>query len=246
MGYGIHYEFGLFRQEFVDGKQIEQPDSWTRNGNPWNIQRPEYSVEINLYGHVRLEFDDRGNSRPVWENTKQIVGVPWDIPIIGWQSQTVNFLRLWESRASDDFNLQVFNEGSYVEALREKAAGETISKILYPNDNTESGKELRLVQQYFFVACSLSDIMRRYTRDNEGWDAFAEKVAIQLNDTHPAVAIPELMRLLLDIEGLPWDTAWGICQQDFSYTNHTLLPESQETWSVKQFERVLPRHQGII
>lgn len=246
VGYGIHYEFGLFRQEFVNGKQVEQPDSWIRHGNPWNIQRPEYSVELNLYGNVRQEFDDRGNSRPVWENTKKIIGVPWDIPIIGWKAQTVNFLRLWESRASDEFNLKVFNEGSYISAMEEKAAGETISKILYPNDNTESGKELRLVQQYFFVACSLSDIMRRYKRDNQGWDAFPDKVAIQLNDTHPAVAIPELMRLFLDVEGLSWDSAWNLVQRTFSYTNHTLLPEALETWSVALFERVLPRHLEII
>ncbi len=246
VGYGIHYEFGLFRQEFVNGKQVEQPDSWIRHGNPWNIQRPEYQVELNLYGNVRQEFDDRGNSRSVWENTKKLIGVPWDIPIIGYQCQTVNFLRLWESRASDEFNLKVFNEGSYVSAMEEKATGETVSKILYPNDSTESGKELRLVQQYFFVACSLHDIMRRYKRDNQGWDAFPDKVAIQLNDTHPAVAIPELMRLFLDVEGLSWDSAWDLVQRTFSYTNHTLLPEALETWSVALFERVLPRHLEII
>lgn len=246
VGYGIHYEFGLFRQEFVNGRQIEQPDSWIHDGNPWNIQRPEYSVEVQIYGKIRQEFDDRGNSRPVWENTKKILGVPWDIPIIGWKSQTVNFLRLWESRATAEFNLQVFNQGSYITAMEEKAAGETISKILYPNDNTESGKELRLVQQYFFVACSLSDIMRRYKRDNQGWETFPDKVAIQLNDTHPAVAIPELMRLFLDVEGLDWDAAWGLCKRTFSYTNHTLLPEALETWGVNLFERILPRHLEII
>ena len=246
VGYGIHYEFGLFRQEFINGRQNEQPDPWTRNGNPWKIVRPEYCVDVNLYGHCTQHFDDRGNSRYVWEGTKKILGLPWDIPIIGFKSSTVNFLRLWESRASDEFNLRVFNEGSYIEALHEKAAGETVSKILYPNDATESGKELRLVQQYFFVACSLSDIIRRFKRDNNDWSAFPEKVAIQLNDTHPAVAIAELMRLLTDIEGLEWDRAWDICQRTFSYTNHTLLPEALETWSVSLFERVLPRHLQII
>ena len=246
VGYGIHYEFGLFRQEFVDGKQIEQPDVWTRNGNPWKIVRPEYSVTVNLYGDVKQHFDDRGNARFVWENTKPIVGLPWDIPIIGFQTNTINFLRLWESRASDEFNLQIFNSGSYIEAIHQKASGETVSKVLYPNDSTESGKELRLVQQYFFVACSLSDIMRRFKRDNEDWDSFPEKIAVQLNDTHPAVAIPELMRLFIDIEGLDWDRAWGICQKVFSYTNHTLLPEALETWSVPLFGRVLPRHLQII
>jgi len=246
VGYGIHYEFGLFRQSFFHGKQTEQPDVWTRNGNPWKILRPEYSVEISLYGRVTQYFDDLGNPRSVWEHAKKLVGMPWDIPIIGFDSKTVNFLRLWESRASDEFNFQIFNEGSYVNAMQEKAVGETVSRVLYPNDATESGKELRLVQQYFFVACSLSDIMRRYKRDNEGWDAFADKVAIQLNDTHPAVAIPELMRLFLDVENLDWATAWSICQRTFSYTNHTLLPEALETWSVSLFERVLPRHLQII
>jgi starch phosphorylase len=246
VGYGIHYEFGLFRQEFVNGRQVEQPDAWTREGSPWKITRPEYKVEVSLYGHVTQHFDEYGNAKVVWENTRKIIGLPWDIPIIGFRSATVNFLRLWESRATDDFNLRVFNEGSYIEAIHDKAASETVSKVLYPNDATESGKELRLVQQYFFVACSLSDIMRRYKRDNQGWEAFADKIAIQLNDTHPAVAIPELMRLLLDVEELPWEQAWSITQRTFSYTNHTLLPEALETWSVGLFEKVLPRHLQII
>ncbi|HEY2574005.1 MAG TPA: glycogen/starch/alpha-glucan phosphorylase [Verrucomicrobiaceae bacterium] len=246
VGYGIHYEFGLFRQELVNGRQTEKPDAWTRNGSPWKFRRMEYSVEVRLFGRVIQHFDNLGNARYSWEDTKSIIGVPWDIPVIGYQSRTVNFLRLWESHASDEFNLQVFNEGSYVAAMHEKAAGETISKVLYPNDSTESGKELRLVQQYFFVACSLSDIIRRYKRDSQGWNDFPEKIAIQLNDTHPAVAIPELMRLLVDNEGLEWSQAWSICQRTFSYTNHTLLPEALETWSVPLFERILPRHLQII
>lgn len=246
VGYGIHYEFGLFRQEFINGKQNEQPDPWARNGNPWKIDRPEYSVQVNLYGNVTQHFDDKGNPLYQWENTKPIMGLPWDIPIIGFEGHTINFLRLWESRATDEFNLKVFNEGSYVAALHDKAAGETVSKILYPNDTTENGKELRLVQQYFFVACSLSDIIRRYKRDNKGWENFPDKIAVQLNDTHPAVAIPELMRILIDIEGMEWSKAWDICQRVFSYTNHTLLPEALETWSVPLFQRVLPRHLQII
>ncbi len=246
VGYGIHYEFGLFRQEFVNGKQVEQPDVWTRNGNPWKLVRPEYSVTVNLYGTVTQRFDDKGNGSYVWQDTRPIIGLPWDIPIIGYKSSTVNFLRLWESRASDEFNLEIFNQGSYIEAIHQKAAGETVSKVLYPNDSTESGKELRLVQQYFFVACSLSDIIRRFKRDNTDWEVFPEKVAVQLNDTHPAVAIAELMRLLLDIECLPWDQSWSICRRVFSYTNHTLLPEALETWSVPLFGRVLPRHLQII
>lgn len=246
VGYGIHYEFGLFRQEFVNGKQVEQPDAWTRNGNPWKLVRPEYCVNVKLYGHVTQRFDDLGNASYIWEDTKTIIGQPWDIPIIGYKSGTVNFLRLWESRASDEFNLEIFNQGSYIEAIHEKAAGETVSKVLYPNDSTENGKELRLVQQYFFVSCSLSDIIRRFKRDNTDWNLFPDKVAVQLNDTHPAVAVPELMRLLLDVEGLTWDQAWAICQKVFSYTNHTLLPEALETWSVPLFGRVLPRHLQII
>ncbi len=246
VGYGIHYEFGLFRQEFVNGEQVEKPDAWRRFGNPWEIVRPEYAVKVNLYGKVETQFDDMGQGRPVWHDTRSIVGVPWDIPVAGYGCTTVNFLRLWESRASRDFDLKVFNEGGYVEAVQEKAESESVSKVLYPNDETEAGKELRLVQQYFFVACSLSDIIRRHRRSENNWDNFSSKVAIQLNDTHPAVAIAELMRLLLDEDGLEWKEAWGICQKTFSYTNHTLLPEALERWSVPLFEKVLPRHLQII
>ncbi len=246
VGYGIHYEFGLFRQEFVKGEQVEKPDAWRRFGNPWEIVRPEYAVKVNLYGKVEVQFDDLGQGRPEWIDTRSIVGVPWDIPVAGYGCTTVNFLRLWESRASRDFDLKVFNDGGYVEAVQEKAMSESVSKVLYPNDETEAGKELRLVQQYFFVACSLQDIIRRHRRSNDTWDSFPDKVAIQLNDTHPAVAIAELMRLLLDEEMLSWDQAWGLCQKTFSYTNHTLLPEALERWSVPLFEKVLPRHLQII
>jgi starch phosphorylase len=248
VGYGIHYEFGLFRQEITpEGRQQEQPDAWARDGNPWKTPRPAYKQIVNLYGKVVQKFDERGHPHFEWVDTKPIIGLPWDIPIVGYDSSTVNVLRLWQAQATDEFNLKIFNEGSYVEALREKATAETISKILYPNDSTESGKELRLVQQYFFVACSLADIMKRFKRDYQlKWDQFAEKVAIQLNDTHPAVAVPELMRILLDVEHLTWDQAWEITQQTFAYTNHTLLPEALETWSVHLFERVLPRHLQII
>jgi starch phosphorylase len=249
VGYGIHYEFGLFRQSFSDGKQTERPDEWTRDGSPWKIRRPDYRVTVQLYGRVVQRFDDMGVGKPEWVDTRSIVGLPWDIPIIGYDSRTVNFLRLWQSHASDEFKFDVFNSGGYVDAVHEKAEAETISKVLYPNDSTESGKELRLVQQYFFVACSLSDLIRRFKRDNKAnhtWETFPDKVAVQLNDTHPAVAIPELMRILLDQEGLEWERAWGICQRVFSYTNHTLLPEALEMWSVPLFGRVLPRHLQII
>jgi starch phosphorylase len=247
VGYGIHYEFGLFRQTFVNGRQVEQPDAWTRDGNPWKTRRPSYKQTVHLYGRVAQKFDDMGHPHFEWIDTRSIVGLPWDIPIVGNDSNTVNVLRLWQAQASDELDLEAFNSGSYVEALRKKVEAETVSKILYPNDATESGKELRLVQQYFFVACSLADIIKRFKRDYDlPWSDFPEKVAVQLNDTHPAVAIPELMRLLIDVEGIEWLEAWGICQRTFSYTNHTLLPEALETWSVPLFGRVLPRHLQII
>lgn len=246
VGYGINYEFGLFRQAFVDGQQVELPDEWRRFGNPWGICRPEYAVNIPMYGKVELEFDELGNGRPVWKNTRSILGVPWDVPVTGYHTKTVNFLRLWESRASQDFDLGIFNRGGYVDAVREKVESETISKVLYPNDSTEAGKELRLVQQYFFVTCSLRDIIRRHLQGGNTWEELPDKAAIQLNDTHPAIAIPELMRLLIDEQDLEWDDAWSVCQKTFSYTNHTLLPEALEKWSVPLFEKVLPRHLQII
>lgn len=247
IGYGIHYEFGLFRQEFVDGRQVEHPDAWMRDGSPWKIARPSYRQTVHLYGRVVQKFDDHGHPRQEWVDTKCLLGLPWDVPVVGYDSQTVNVLRLWQAQADEDFNFKVFNEGSYVEALREKVLAETVSKVLYPNDATESGKELRLVQQYFFVACSLADIVRRFKHGYTlPWSEFPAKAAIQLNDTHPAVAIPELMRILVDDEHLPWEQAWDICRSTFSYTNHTLLPEALEMWSVALFERVLPRHLRII
>lgn len=246
VGYGINYEFGLFRQKFIDGQQAESPDEWRRFGSPWEICRPEYAVEVPIYGHVENQFDELGQGRPVWVGTRSILGVPWDIPIVGYGATTVNYLRLWESTASRDFDLDVFNRGGYVDAVREKAESESISKVLYPNDSTEAGKELRLVQQYFFVTCSLQDIVKRHRRCNDTWDSFPEKAAIQLNDTHPAIAVAELMRILIDDELLPWDQSWEICQKTFAYTNHTLLPEALEKWSVPLFEKVLPRHLQII
>ncbi|PTX90744.1 glycogen/starch/alpha-glucan phosphorylase [Opitutus sp. ER46] len=247
LGYGIYYEFGLFKQVFSHGAQVEHPDNWMVFGDPWGIIRPEYTQEIQIYGRVENVFDDRGNSRPRWVETKTILGVPHDIPIAGYGTKTVNLLRLWSSRATEDFDLAAFNRGGYVEAVREKAMGETLSKVLYPNDKTENGKELRLVQQYFFVACSLRDLLRRHFRSpGNSWTNFPEKVAVQLNDTHPAVAIAELMRILLDEHAMAWDPAWDIVTRTFAYTNHTLLPEALEKWSVALFEKVLPRHLQII
>jgi glycogen phosphorylase len=246
VGYGIHYQFGLFKQEFENGRQIEKPDDWLKNGNPWEIARPQYSQKIKLYGQVEHSYDDLGNYSPQWVGTKEVEGIPYDLPIVGYGAKTVNFLRLWESKASEQLDFQIFNQGGYVEAVREKAMGETISKVLYPNDETESGKELRLVQQYFFVSCSLQDIIRRFHKKERNWEDFPKKAVIQLNDTHPAVAILELMRIFLDEEHLSWDMSWLLVQQTFAYTNHTLLPEALETWSEGLFAKVLPRHLDIV
>ncbi|WP_445424658.1 glycogen/starch/alpha-glucan phosphorylase [Alishewanella sp. HL-SH06] len=247
IGYGIHYENGLFQQSFQDGRQIERPDSWREYGNPWEICRPESVQEIAVYGYVETVFDLQGQMQKVWHPGRIIKGVPWDIPIVGYDGSSVNVLRLWESRASDFFNWDVFNSGGYIDAARENVEAENISKVLYPNDETDAGKELRLIQQYFFCSCSLKDIIRRYKRRHgDDWSHFGKQVVIQLNDTHPAVAIPELMRILVDRAQMAWDDAWAICQQVFAYTNHTLLPEALERWPVRLFEKVLPRHIEII
>ncbi len=247
LGYGIYYEFGLFRQAFVNGHQIEHPDNWILFGDPWEVVRPEYTQEVRFFGRVENVFDSRGNYRPRWVDTKTILGVPYDIPTAGYGTKTVNLLRLWASKSSEDFDLAAFNRGGYVEAIREKAIGETVSKVLYPNDKTENGKELRLMQQYFFVACSMRDIIRRHLRNPaNSWGNFADKVAVQLNDTHPAIAVVELARILVDEESMPLDAAWDIVSKTFAYTNHTLLPEALEKWGVGLFERLLPRHLQLI
>lgn len=247
IGYGIHYQFGLFRQSFSNGRQVEKPDDWLRDGNPWEIVRPQYAQKVKLYGHVEHGYDDLGNYRPQWTGFKELEGVPYDLAIVGFETETVNFLRLWESKSSQELDFEVFNQGGYVEAVREKAMGETISKVLYPNDETESGKELRLVQQYFFVSCSLQDMIRRFKREHgKNWNSFPQKVAIQLNDTHPAVAILELLRFFLDEERMPWEEAWLLVKNSFAYTNHTLLPEALETWGEDLFGRVLPRHHQLV
>ena len=247
LGYGIYYEYGLFKQAFQDGNQIESPDNWIIFGCPWEVVRAEYTQEVKLYGRVENVLDDLGNYRPRWVDTKTILGVPHDIPTAGYGTNTVNLLRLWASKSTEDFNLTAFNQGGYVEAVHEKAVGETVSKVLYPNDKTENGKELRLVQQYFFVACSLRDIIRRHFRNSaNSWKNFADKVAVQLNDTHPTISVVELMRILTDEEHMDWDPAWDIVTRTFAYTNHTLLPEALEKWGVGLFERVLPRHLQII
>jgi starch phosphorylase len=246
VGYGIRYQFGLFRQSFVDGRQVEQPDEWCKFGSPWEIVRPEYERPIKIFGRINTRFDNLGNSHHEWVDYGQIVGLPYDIPIVGYGAKSVNFMRLWESKAGKEIDLDVFNRGSFVDAVRDKSWAESVSKVLYPNDTSENGRELRLIQQYFFVACSLYDIMRRFKKNNSNIENFPDKVAVQLNDTHPAIAVAELMRQLVDENDVGWEKAWELTRKTLAYTNHTLLPEALEKWPVPLFEHVLPRHLAII
>jgi glycogen phosphorylase len=246
-GYGIRYEFGIFDQEIRDGWQIERGDAWLRFGNVWEIPRHEYTVTVQFYGKVQQTVDERGNFRVYWVDTQQVLGVPYDMPIAGYDNNTVNTLRLWSARATKEFNFNVFNDGDYRRAVEEKSVTETISKVLYPNDQSLKGKELRLKQQYFFVCCSIHDIMRRFKQHHgTHFDAFPDHAAIQLNDTHPAIAVAELMRVLIDQEMVAWDRAWAITQRTIAFTNHTLLPEALERWPVSMFGKLLPRHLQII
>jgi starch phosphorylase len=244
-GYGVRYDYGIFRQTIKDGYQVEEPDNWLRFGNPWEIERPEARFEVHFGGRVRMD-EENGKLRARWLDYDTVLGVPYDIPIPGYGNNTVNNLRLWSARSTEEFNLSFFNNGDYVKAYEQKTLTENISKVLYPNDNIERGRELRFTQQYFFVACSLHDIMRRFKTDCSDIREFPDKVAIQLNDTHPAMAIAELMRLFVDEEGLEWEEAWDLTVRTFGYTNHTLMPEALERWSVKLFETILPRHLQII
>lgn len=246
VGYGIRYEFGIFRQVLNDGWQGEIPDNWLQYGNPWEIIRPEEAVEIKLGGHTEMYHDAKGHSCVTWIPERTVQAIPYDTPIPGYQTNTVNALRLWKAEASQEFNFEAFNAGNYDHAVAEKMQSETISKVLYPNDNTPQGRQLRLAQQYFFVAASLQDLIRIHLHTNPTLDNFYERVAIQLNDTHPTVAIPELMRLLVDEHKMDWDRAWEITQKTVAYTNHTLMPEALEKWSVSLFGKLLPRHLEII
>ncbi len=245
-GYGIRYEFGIFEQAIRNGYQVELPEEWLRFGNAWEIPRPEYVVPVALYGRTEHGVDEKGKHRARWLDARHVLGMPYDTPVAGYRNGVVNTLRLWRARASEELDLADFNAGDYLRAVEEKDLSENISKVLYPNDLTVMGKELRLQQQYFFVACSIHDIVTRHLKVHEGFDDFADKVAIQLNDTHPAIAIAELMRVLVDEHLLEWDRAWEICRATFGYTNHTLLPEALERWSVDLFGRVLPRHLEIV
>jgi starch phosphorylase len=245
-GYGINYEFGLFKQEIDNGYQKEKPDNWLSKGTPWQIEKPEEACIIPVYGKIDHSLDREGKYNPMWMDWKVLIGVPHDMPIVGYGGRTVNYLRLYSTRSSDEFDMDIFNEGDYFKAVEQKMSSETISKVLYPTDTFEAGRELRLVQEYFLVACSMRDIIRRYQQTHDTFDAFSSKVAIQLNDTHPALAVVELMRILIDENALSWEKAWNITKATFAYTNHTLLPEALEKWSVPIMEHVLPRHTQII
>ena len=246
LAYGIRYEFGIFQQEIVDGWQVEKTDKWLTFGNPWEIARPEWAVEVKLGGHTQRYIDDRGRVRVRWVPSKIVNGVPYDTPILGYRNNTANTLRLWRAEAPESFDFAVFNRGDYYGAVNQKIISENLSKVLYPNDEQVRGKELRLEQQYFFVSCSLQDMLRVLEVQHVPIERFHEKFTVQLNDTHPAIAVAELMRLLVDVHGLEWDAAWSITRRTMAYTNHTLLPEALECWPVALFGRVLPRHLEII
>lgn len=245
-GYGINYEYGLFKQAIDSGYQKEKPDNWMAHGNPWQIERPDEACIVPVYGRVEHGIDRAGGYNPMWMDWKIIIGVPHDMPIVGHGGNTVNVLRLYSARSSEEFDVQIFNEGDYLKAVEQQIASETISKVLYPADSIEAGRELRLLQEYLLVACALRDIVRRYNKRHDTFDQFASKVAIQLNDTHPALAVAELMRMLVDEHAQPWETAWEMTQAALSYTNHTLMPEALEKWPVSLLEAVLPRHLQII
>lgn len=245
-GYGIRYEYGIFRQELENGWQHEQPDNWLTYGNPWEILRRELNFRVKFSGKVDVTKDEKGNLKFSWVDTEDVLATAYDVPVPGYKTNTVNNLRLWAAKATHEFNFKEFDSGNYVASVESKNISENISKVLYPNDTKEMGKLLRLKQQYFFVAATLQDIIRKYRINHNRFDEFAEKTAIQLNDTHPAIAIPELMRILLDEEGLGWDEAWDITTRTFAYTNHTVAPEALEEWPVSMFEKLLPRHMMII
>ena len=247
VGYGIRYEFGIFKQAFQDGHQVEHPDDWTFYGNPWEFPAPDDLQVVGFYGHTEAAEDDQGGLRARWVPGEMVRGEPSHMLVPGYGTQTVNILRLWRARAGrESFDLGLFNAGRYAEAVAAQMRSENLTKVLYPSDSTEAGRELRLKQQYFLVCCSLRDIIRRFRFRNSDWEAFPDKVVIQLNDTHPVLAIPELMRLLVDENGIGWEQAWSITRRTFAYTCHTLLPEALETWPVPLFERLLPRHLEII
>ena len=246
-GYGIRYEYGLFYQQLIDGYQVETPDNWLRYGTPWEFERRVPVFPVRFYGHVTGYQDEQDKYRAKWVDTVDVMAMPCDIMVPGYRNDHVINMRLWTARASRELDLGFFSQGDYISAVQSKVSSETISKVLYPPDHNLAGQELRLKQQYFFVAATLQDIMRRYKKKyKDGFDNFSDSVAVQLNDTHPSIAIPELMRMLLDLEGLTWEKAWAICVKTFAYTNHTLMAEALEKWTVELLGTVLPRHLEII
>ncbi len=246
LGYGIRYEFGIFKQELQDGWQVERTDKWLANGNPWEVARPEWSAAVKLGGYTKAYTDVQGNYRVEWVSDRIVKGVPYDTPILGYQVNTANTLRLWKAEAPDAFDFEAFNQGDYYGAVNSKIVSENISKVLYPNDEHLEGKQLRLEQQYFFVSCSLQDMIRIMKVEGSPLESFPEKYTAQMNDTHPAIAVAELMRLLIDDHLMEWDKAWEITQKSLAYTNHTLLPEALERWPIDLFGSLLPRHLEII
>jgi len=244
-GYGIRYEYGIFSQRIKNGFQSEAPDNWLRYGNFWEFPRAELLYPVRFYGHVQT-YGTNGRARSAWIEADEILAMAYDYPVPGYRNDFVNTLRLWAAKSTRDFDLEYFNSGDYIKAVEDKNSSENISKVLYPNDASLQGKELRLKQQYFFVAATLGDVLRRYKKFHGGYDAFPRKVAIQLNDTHPSIAIPELMRVFVDEEGLEWEDAWALTSQTVGYTNHTILPEALETWSEELMGHLLPRHLQII
>ena len=246
VGYGIRYEYGIFRQDFRDGWQIESPDEWLHYGNPWEFPHPDDMVEVGFGGCTESYHDSEGNYRVRWIPAQTIMGQPFHTLVPGYRTKTVNMLRLWGARATREFDLQLFDVGDYTRAVEQKTSSENVTKVLYPNDNTPQGKELRLKQQYFFVACSLNNIIKRFMIKNVEWDELPEVAVIHLNDSHPVIAVAELMRLLVDLYQVPWERAWDISSRTFATTQHTILPEALEKWPVWLMERVLPRHLEII
>ena len=245
-GYGINYQFGLFKQKFDNGYQVEQADTWQGEDSPWQFARLDRKVAIPMYGDVETFKNASGQESYIWMNTKTMYGVPFDFPIVGYDGKSVNYLRLFSAKTDDELDINIFNEGGYIEAVRDKIETETVSKVLYPSDAVESGKELRLKQQYFFVSCAIQDIIRRFMEKSNDFSEMPNQVCIQLNDTHPSLAIPEMMRLLMDVHGQDWDAAWDITTKIFAYTNHTLLPDALETWPSRILGKLLPRHLQII
>ncbi|AWK87128.1 glycogen/starch/alpha-glucan phosphorylase [Azospirillum thermophilum] len=245
-GYGIRYEFGLFEQRFEHGWQVEYPEQWLQFGNPWEFPRPEVLYPVQFYGRVEEFRDSVGEKAYRWVDAERVLAMAYDTPVVGYSGETINTLRLWSARATRDFNFGHFNDGAYMKAVEQKVLSENLSRVLYPNDATETGKELRFKQEYFFTSASLQDILRRFLQHHNNFDDLPSKAAIQLNDTHPAIGIAEMMRLLVDQHAVRWDRAWDITRATFAYTNHTLLPEALEAWPVRMVERVLPRHMQII